>query len=168
MNDSNRRIAEWLGYAGLAPFFASAITLLYAATMNDLPASQGETAAMLRNYASLALYVYAAVILSFVGALHWGHALHRSELGGGWLVWSVMPALIGWIALMFPLLSLATRYVDEATIAILLMGFAAQLTADFRIRRVLPKSVLPDWFMRMRIHLTAGACGSLIVALFTR
>jgi Protein of unknown function (DUF3429) len=168
MNDSKRRVAQWLGYAGLIPFFACACLLVYATYGGDL--SEQSTAARdeLGTMVSLMLYLYAAIILSFVGALHWGHAMHRQELGPGWLLWSVIPALVGWSALAFPMLAAFTRRIDQASILLLILAFLAQLFADVRIRKKLPRDVFPDWFMRMRVHLTLAACASLSVALFIR
>jgi Protein of unknown function (DUF3429) len=100
--------------------------------------------------------------------LHWGHAMHRQELGPGWLLWSVIPALVGWSALAFPMLAAFTRRIDQASILLLILAFLAQLFADVRIRKKLPRDVFPDWFMRMRVHLTLAACASLSVALFIR
>lgn len=50
------------------------------------------------------LLSYGAVILSFVGALHCGFAMAHpatAEQGvSGMYVWSIMPALVGWVALL--------------------------------------------------------------------
>ena len=54
---SAERVATGLGYAGLLPFFGG-LALLWYPPMADLGIS--------------ALTLYAAVILSFVGAVHWG------------------------------------------------------------------------------------------------
>ena len=55
------RTVAWLGYGGLIPFLslttASLLDRHHAAVWSD------------------ALYGYAAIILSFVGALHWGLAM---------------------------------------------------------------------------------------------
>src|SRR5271157_4843468 len=54
-----------------------------------------------------ALIGYAAVILAFAGGIHWGFelqsrqqdaAVHRARLG-----FAVVPPLVGWIALLLPL-----------------------------------------------------------------
>jgi Protein of unknown function (DUF3429) len=159
MSESKKRTAQWLGYLGLIPFFYVAIT----------------TAASIYQYhrisplAVLALVAYAAVILSFVGALNWSHAMHRSELGDGWLVWSVVPGLVAWTAWCAALLLIDNWFLFKAIVVPMMMfAFLAQLVADFRLKGKLPEPVLPAWFMRMRIHLTLGACMSLAVLLFIR
>lgn len=82
-----RRVA-WLGYGGLLPFL-----VLASANLGDAQHAQ------LRNDARLA---YATVILSFVGALHWGFAMTRdlrASLRTWCFVWSVVPALLAWSTL---------------------------------------------------------------------
>src|SRR3712207_2095506 len=87
------RPALWLGIAGLLPFLASAL-LCWTAPPNW------------RGVALYALAAYGAVILSFLGAVHWGLALRAPaaeapalapRLGLG-----VLPSLIGWVALLLP------------------------------------------------------------------
>ena len=80
-----------LGYAGVLPFVACvlAVALL-----------EGEG----RAFAVRALVAYGAVILSFLGAVHWGLLLRqpgaaarvRLAIGG------VLPSLAGWVALLLP------------------------------------------------------------------
>ena len=56
-------------------------------------------------YWLVALSYYGAVILTFVGALHWGYALKRNARGrDAWVqyAFSVAPALIAWLSLLFP------------------------------------------------------------------
>ena len=49
-------------------------------------------------YASLD---YAAVILAFMGAIHWGLAMRdRSGAGAGPYLWGVTPSLLAWLALL--------------------------------------------------------------------
>jgi hypothetical protein len=81
-----------LGMGGLMPFFALTLAAWVAAPDN---------AALATRY----LVYYAAVILSFVGALHWGFAMVRpiDEFERGRIYgWSVCPALAAWFALMLP------------------------------------------------------------------
>lgn len=81
-----------LGMGGLIPFFALTLAAWVAAPDN---------AALAARY----LVCYAAVILSFVGALHWGFAMVRpiDEFERGRIYgWSVCPALAAWLALMLP------------------------------------------------------------------
>jgi hypothetical protein len=90
----------WPAYAGVLPFAALTLGLWV------LPPGW-------RPAAGEALLGYGAVILSFVGALHWGHALLRRDeaLRAGQaapvaadraFLFSVCPALAGWTALQLP------------------------------------------------------------------
>ena len=87
-HDAFRRLAWVLGLAGLLPFFAHA---LFAWVAPDV-----ESGGLLRSQAH-----YAAAILSFLGALHWGVALASplpfTSRDGVRLVWSVIPALLAWV-----------------------------------------------------------------------
>ena len=52
------------------------------------------------------LLSYGAVILSFLGGLHWGRVITSPNANGRpdstWLIWSVCPSLLGWVALLLP------------------------------------------------------------------
>lgn len=88
----------WLGYGGLVPFFALTVALLLG---SGLP---------LLNNVRLDwwLVAYAAIIVSFLGAVHWGVALgmqdtlNERELGQ-LLMFSVVPSVLAWFALLLPI-----------------------------------------------------------------
>jgi hypothetical protein len=82
------QIAVQLGYAGLIPFVALA-ALAWA-----MPEARAKA-----QFAQLA---YAAVILSFLGAVHWGLALAANRRDPRPYVWGVIPSLSGWAALLLP------------------------------------------------------------------
>jgi hypothetical protein len=108
------RSVAWLGYGGLIPFVAlTAVFLLdhhHGMLWSD------------------ALIGYGAVILSFVGALHWAFAMVLPDLTEqqrtARFVWSVMPALLAWPALLV-----------DATMAsfLLIPGFVAHYLQDKRL-----------------------------------
>jgi hypothetical protein len=76
-------LALWLGYAGLIPFVAGA------ALAWQLPHES-------RPFAAVALSAYAAVIVSFLGGIHWGIGFRD---GRPWLfVWGVVPSLVAAVA----------------------------------------------------------------------
>lgn len=132
-----------LGHAGLIPFALSALAAWWD------PARH--------TFWLEAVNAYGAVILSFVGALHWGLAMGRPD----WPLaqrqrafgWSVVPAVLGWLALLTPHAGL--------TASILIAGFAAQLWQDSRLRH---RAGVPPWFWPLRVRLTVGAVLSLAVA----
>ena len=98
---------------------------------------------------------YGALILSFVGALHWGYAVQQEVNGGeAWLRfgYSVVPALVAWLALQFP---------PGPSMQILAMALIACLVVDLAWLKM---TALPVWFTRLRAILTTGGSASLLMA----
>jgi hypothetical protein len=136
MTTPHPRSVAWLGYGGLIPFVMLTIAFL------------------LDHHHSLlwsdALIGYGAVILSFVGALHWAFAMSLPDLTEqqrtARFVWSVVPALLAWPALLV-----------DATMAnfLLVPGFVAHYLQDRRLAR---SQTLPDWYLPLRFRLTSVAC----------
>ncbi|QIM50655.1 DUF3429 domain-containing protein [Hydrogenophaga crocea] len=133
---------SWLGHGGLLPFGALALAAWL------LPAW--------RAPALHALLAYGAVILSFVGALHWGLAMAQPGLDGRWrqraFVWSVVPSLIGWAAIAWPALPAAAGAI------VLAGGFLLHLQQDHALARA---TALPGWYLPLRRRLTLIAVASL-------
>lgn len=130
------RIIAWLGYGGLLPFAGLAALVI-------LEPSHGA-------FWSMALSAYGAVILSFVGALHWAFAMLLPGLSPGQrryrYVWSTVPALMGWIGLLLTPITGSM---------VLVLGFIAHLLHD---RHLVQQVTLPAWYWPLRLRLTAGAC----------
>ena len=122
--------AKALGYAGLIPFVLFSIGCWI-----PLP------------YVTNAPYIlitYGAVILSFMGAVHWGVAIaNKDQQQGKFFITSVLPALIAWPALLLA---------QSLALAILLAGFIGLYTYD---RSVEKAQALPGWYIPMRTRLTA-------------
>ncbi|MBZ4200956.1 MAG: DUF3429 domain-containing protein [Methylotenera sp.] len=133
-----QRLPQLLGYLGLLPFIVPSFFLLY----------DPEHAIVWRDL----LLSYAAVILSFVGALHWAFAMtldDLSEKSRRWLyVWSVIPALAGWVALALPAWHGAL---------LMAMVFALNLLQDIHLCRM---ADIPAWYLPLRRNLSsvASAC----------
>ena len=134
----------WLGYGGLLPFLvlapASLVDPQHARLWNE------------------ALLTYAAVILTFVGALHWGFAMVLRDLGASrrtrCFVWSVVPALLAWSAfLLSPMLASL----------LLVTGFLAHYWQD---RLLVAASHLPTWYLPLRFRLTTVAWLCLMAGAF--
>ncbi len=87
------RPVRWLGYGGVLPF---AFGLLAVGLLDD-PA--------LRLWAGQLTLAYGAVILAFLGAVHWGRLLERRTLQQAPLLalWGVLPSVAGWLSLALPL-----------------------------------------------------------------
>jgi hypothetical protein len=89
------------------------------------------------------LIAYAAIILSFMGAIHWGAAMSSSgNKRSQYLVVSVVPALAAWIALLSPAV---------AALMILLLGFITLFLYDRAVQR---SQAFPAWYIAMRKNLT--------------
>lgn len=100
----------WLGLGGLVPFVACTALALGGGPFAGL--------------AEDALLAYGAVILAFLGAVHWGLALAAPQdeaAARARLTLGVLPALIGWAALVSP---------NWIGFGILVAGFAGTWTAE--------------------------------------
>ncbi len=133
------RPVAWLGYGGLLPFLGLAAAVLLRVE---------------EDLARPALVGYGAVILSFVGALHWGFAMLLPGLGEAertrLFAWSTVPALVAWPA---PLAS------PPLAAFILMAGFVAHYLQDRRLAR---RAALPAWYLPLRLQLSSVACLSLV------
>jgi hypothetical protein len=139
--------ALYLGAAGLLPFFAAT------AAIGLLP-PEG------RGIFVAALAGYGAVILSFLGAVHWGAAIGGTggpgatpSVLGPRLAWSVVPALLGWASLVMG---------AAPGLVLQLVGFVGCLIIDVRATRL---GLLPAWYPKLRWPLSAVAILCLAVAL---
>jgi len=134
------RTVAWLGYGGLIPFLvlmpASLLDHHHGAVWSD------------------ALYAYGAIIISFIGALHWGLAMSLPELTerqrSAWFAWSVVPALIAWPAVLFS---------PPLAAPLLVVGFIAHYLQDRRLAR---QATLPGWYLPLRLRLSSVAVVCLV------
>jgi len=133
--------ARLLGFAGLVPFVSAAGALFFG------PAG-------LEALAMRSLLAYGAIILSFMGAVHWGLAMASTrEDAVAQLSLSVLPGLLGWVALLLP---------PTPACLLLLVAFIALYWFDLRAA---PRGAVPDWYPALRLPLTLGVvlCLSLTV-----
>jgi hypothetical protein len=142
MDQDLPRPTLWLGLAGLLPFLGSAL-LAWTASVEW------------RGVALYALAAYGAVILSFLGAVHWGLALRAPateaaamapRLGLG-----VVPSLVGWVALLLPPLP------GLSLLALGILGTAAVETV------AAGRGLVPPAYLRLRWLLSLGAALSLAI-----
>jgi hypothetical protein len=146
LHDPNdRALAHTLGYAGLIPFVLLALMLWLVDPQ-------------LQAWVSIALAGYAALIVSFLGGIHWGmawqaghdaattvrHALRRH------FVWGIVPSLLAWPGLLMP------AYAGLAWLGFLLI---LCYLADRSLYRA---AGLADW-LTLRFHLSAVAALSCFV-----
>jgi hypothetical protein len=129
------RTAHRLGQAGLLPFVAAAV-LTWLVRPDALP------------HVSNALVAYAALIVSFLGGIHWG--LGFRDGGRAPFVWGVLPSLAAWPALLLP-----------ARAGLALLGLL--LIACYAVDRVrYAQHGLAEW-LTLRLQLTAVASLSCFV-----
>ncbi len=138
------RLAILLGYAGLIPFISGAIGIWI-------------TPPAWRTDVLTALLHYAAVILAFMGAIHWGLAMareHQDDAAHRQLGLSVLPALLGWLAISSGLPALLA-------LALLISGFIGLYLADVHAVKL---ELAPRWYTALRKPLTAVVLISLLAA----
>ncbi|OEC34228.1 Protein of unknown function [Pseudomonas cuatrocienegasensis] len=137
------RLASLLGYAGLVPFVSGALGLWL-------------TPLAWRPFVLDALLDYAAVILAFMGAIHWGLAM-RAEASDTranmQLGLSVLPPLLGWLAVAGLPIMLA--------FPLMLLAFIALYLADLRAVKL---GLAPCWYPALRRPLTVVVSLSLVLA----
>lgn len=118
------KTAYLLGLAGLIPFVVATAFMFYPL--------------------SITLFIpYSAVILSFLGGIHWGVALQNKNWGHSWRISVCMlPSLIGWVALVLP---------NQEALIVLMVAYALWWLYDYtqipnpdyrRLRRCLSIVVL--------------------------
>ena len=131
------------GLAGLIPFWIFALSGVLPFGLSPL-------------LALIAFITYGAVILSFVGAIWWGLAAAAGPTApkAVMFLWSVTPALIGW---------LATLVSADLGVLILAVGFLLQWSLDAGLVTRYPE-VMPRWVFRLRTILTAGVLIAVTVA----
>jgi hypothetical protein len=130
-------VAILLGAAGLIPFMVLGLSSVGANPVYSLSAAEE-------------LVGYGAVILAFLGGVHWGFTLGetgdaravRARLGLG-----VLPSLVGFVAIFagvggHPIISLA----------ILIAGFVGTLVMEMRAQK---QDLMPSGYLVLRMALTA-------------
>lgn len=130
--------ARGLGAAGLIPFVACSVAVI----------AGGPALAL----AWTALTGYAAVILAFMGAVHWGLAMRDAAPSWVRLGGSVVPPLLAWVALLLPV---------RPGLLLMALGFTALFVAD---RMATERGLAPSWYPRLRLPLTAVVVLSLLAA----
>jgi hypothetical protein len=133
---ATQRFAWILGLAGLLPFAAHALF--------SWLAPPDELVGLLRSQAH-----YAASILTFLGALHWGVTIASPSIVDARAVtrmlWSVAPAIWCWIVTLYP---------TDVSLPLLFAGLAFALVVDWLLYRAAP---VPRWFLTLRTVLSVGA-----------
>ena len=138
--------AAWLGGLGAIPFVGLSAAVLFLSGPVRVAAVQ-------------ALLAYGAVILSFLGGVHWGLAMAGTDGADRDRLWlrlivSVTPSLAAWAALLVG---------GRAGLFVLAASVAAMLWVDLRATRL---AQAPRWYPALRIPLTVVVVTALLVAAF--
>ena len=129
--------ANRLAFAGLLPFVLGA-ALMWLVRADAHP------------YVAGALSGYAAVIISFLGGIHWGLAFAQPRPPVTLFAWGVVPSLVAWLAVVLP------PYAG-------LVVHGAMLVACYLVdRRVYPRHGAAHW-LTLRFRLTVVAALSCFV-----
>lgn len=141
------QLARLLGLCGLIPFMSGALSVWV------IPGGW-------QPLVVASLLSYSAVILAFLGAIHWGLAMRgeqddvRAQMQLGW---SVIPPLLGWAVV-----SLASFGLPAAlAIPLFVLAFIGMDMADLRAVRL---GLAPIWYRPLRKPLTVAVVLSLLAA----
>lgn len=128
---TTKKLVLALGYAGIIPFvFFSLLAFL----------SEFHAWAIKANVA------YGAVILTFIGAIHWGRLLQVFSSGltrkdKSVLIVSILPSLLAWVVLI-------EFFNPASSLCILISGFMAMCAFEGSL-----KTYTSVWYRKMRIQL---------------
>lgn len=122
-----------IGIASLAPLISGAALAAFGAMLEW------------RLYGISLLTAYAACALSFLGAVHWGLAMREQPVPALRLAVSVVPMLVGFVALALG---------GRAGLTVMAAGFLGVLAYDIFGAR---QGFAPAWYPRLRWPLTGIA-----------
>jgi hypothetical protein len=126
-----------LGYLGLLPFIVSSL-LVWVTEYH--------------HYAVQSLTIYAAVIVTFIGGVHWGLAMqafktssnHDDQYIRKQFIFSVIPSLVAWLAVV-----VAQPY------ALLILAIC--FVSFWYLEKTMFSEAVENWYTTLRNHLTLNA-----------
>ncbi|MBM4237930.1 MAG: DUF3429 domain-containing protein [Gammaproteobacteria bacterium] len=134
--------ARLAGFLGLAPFGFALLCVTLGADHGYL------------EFGRQLAIAWGAVILAFVGAVHWGLALAgRWEWSLSTIIVSTLPSVVGTLAVLLG---------DERGIALLVAGFGLFWLFEHRMHL----ENLPGDYLALRRALTLGVCTLLVLVAF--
>ncbi len=143
-------MAILLGAAGLIPFLVLGLGSVGPSPVRSLMAAEG-------------LVGYGAVILAFLGGVHWGFTLTE---GGdaralrARLSLAVVPSLVGWAAILCGIIGH-----PGISLMILIAGFITILVVEFRAQK---RDLMPGDYLALRTVLTGITVAVLTAVLVVR
>jgi len=138
-------LAVVLGIAGIIPFLLCGLEATSANAQNGMIASH-------------LLVAYGAIILSFLGGVHWGFTLAAPEDSAEQqrLVGGVLPAICGWLILGMGLLTGMPALAIAALIACFIAGTAAEWHGY-------QAGMVPGGYIALRVAITFAVVAILTV-----
>ncbi|KAL2056800.1 hypothetical protein ABVK25_003195 [Lepraria finkii] len=163
--DAVPREALVIGMAGVLPYLATSLSTVYLAFDINHASATGSTFLFSQQTAEQLLYIieplqvgYGAVILSFLGAIHWG--LEWAKYGGvhGYprYAYGVIAPAVAWPTILLP--------VEYALIA----QFTAFTFLYFADSRAVVRGWAPHWYSTYRFVLTFVVGASIVASLIGR
>ncbi len=131
MNNHQQAFAQRLGFAGLTPFLVLAV------------------AALLGLHGAAATFVfaqYSAIILSFLGGVHWGIAMRDARCSNRQLGWSMLPSVVG-------LAALVGSWFISVTLVLSVLALTHLFWLNYE-RRHFEHQSHDDWYIQLRRQLT--------------
>ncbi|KAL8683539.1 MAG: hypothetical protein Q9186_000451 [Xanthomendoza sp. 1 TL-2023] len=159
------REAFFVGLAGVIPYLATSASTVYLAWDINHAAMDGHGFLLSGESAELLLHIleplqigYGAVIISFLGAIHWGleWAKYGGEHGYRRYAYGVVAPAVAWPTLLLP--------VEYALIA----QFTAFTFLYFADARACVRGWTPHWYMTYRFVLTFVVGASIVISLIGR
>jgi hypothetical protein len=139
--DNLRPMAWTIAFFGLIPFAAFVLALLILGHFHPLHATLVDS-----------FRLYSAVMLSFLGGIRWGLALREDSGDVRDLLFSIVPVIFGWAAMLLPV---------SYSLLVLLVAFCGQGAWDsFSFHR----GIAPEWFAHLRIVMTLLVAFAHVVA----
>lgn len=133
-----------------AAYLGALGALLFAVLSGAALFSVAETAAWLEHV----LLIYGAVVLSFLGGIHWGLAIATDDVSWPRLMVGVVPSLVGWLSVFLP---------TPWSFWVIGFGFGGMLIAD---HTATGREYTPLWFPRLRYPLTFAVFVCLLALIF--
>ena len=129
--DAKSPVATRLGMLALLPFGLGAVLVWF-------------VRADAHPHVAAALSAYAAVVIAFLGGVHWGFGFTQAAPAPRLFVWGAVPALMAWVAVLMP------PYAG-------LVIHGAMLAACYAVdRKVYPAHGAAAW-LTLRFRLSVGA-----------
>ncbi len=146
------KLMHMLTYLGAIPFVICAIAIAF--DISPIPIDGHHSFPSWE----MILLTYSAIILSFMGGIHWGVAMHTPEKDGTLkrALWSNVLSLTGWLVLLIPSTFIA--------LSILCAFYIILWVSDVRYTK---RGIFPLWFATMRTRVSYLVITSLLIAIAT-